>query len=100
MLLAWGRLGAGVAAAGSLLAGAPLSCSCRSAAALLAGLPLNSAVPACWFTIPLLLQARELRVPRGGGGVELERRTEVFNDKWVEEAAVKYLAKRNGQPGL
>lgn len=46
-------------------------------------------------------QARELRAARTGPKhVELERRTDVFLEKWVEEAAAKYLAKRNGHPGL
>lgn len=47
----------------------------------------------------LLLQARELRIARTGPGAgrdaELERRTDVFNEKWVEEAAAKYLARKN-----
>jgi hypothetical protein len=46
-------------------------------------------------------QAREFRAARTGPKhVELERRTDVFLEKWVEEAAAKYLAKRNGHPGL
>jgi hypothetical protein len=34
------------------------------------------------------------------GPAELERRTDVFNEKWVDEAAAKYLGKRNGAAGF
>lgn len=59
----------------------------------------------CVLTLSLLLsQARELRIARTGPGAgrdaELERRTHVFNGKWVEEAAAKYLARKNNFQGL
>jgi hypothetical protein len=47
------------------------------------------------------LQAREVRVPKTTHGpAELERRTDVFNEKWVDEAAAKYLGQRNKAPGF
>eukprot|EP00775_Hariotina_reticulata_P005421 gene5421-5654_t len=57
--------------------------------------------PVAFINGVIASQARELRAARTGPkDVELERRTDVFLEKWVEEAAAKYLAKRNGHPGL
>lgn len=58
----------------------------------------------CAAFVKLLLQARELRMSCTGVGAgkdaELERRTDVFQEKWVEEAAAKYLGKKNSYPGI
>jgi hypothetical protein len=47
-----------------------------------------------------VLQAREMRLSRGQGPPVLERRTETFKEKWVEEAAARYLGRRNKQETL
>jgi hypothetical protein len=47
------------------------------------------------------LQAREVRVPKNTNGpAELERRSHFYNEKWVDEAAAKYLGTRNKAPGF
>lgn len=46
------------------------------------------------------LQARELRVARNNQAVAIERRTDLFRDKWVEEAALRYLGRKSKQEGL
>lgn len=39
-----------------------------------------------------VVQARDLRVAKASGrDYELERRTDTFHGKWVEEAVLKYL---------
>ncbi|GLC46996.1 hypothetical protein PLESTM_002005800 [Pleodorina starrii] len=48
----------------------------------------------------LAAQARDVRMARQGSGrdYELERRTEVFRQRWVEDAVMNYLHKRLGGP--
>lgn len=46
-----------------------------------------------------VLQARELRVTRNNQ-VAIERRTDLFKDKWVDEAALRYLGRKNKQEGM
>ncbi|GFR44715.1 hypothetical protein Agub_g5715, partial [Astrephomene gubernaculifera] len=48
----------------------------------------------------LAAQARDVRLARQGSGrdYEVERRTEVFRQRWVEDAVVNYLHKRLGRP--
>ncbi|GIL68015.1 hypothetical protein Vafri_21345 [Volvox africanus] len=48
----------------------------------------------------LAAQARDVRMARQGSGrdYELERRTEVFRQRWVEDAVMNYLHKRLGRP--
>ncbi|PNW77717.1 hypothetical protein CHLRE_10g448700v5 [Chlamydomonas reinhardtii] len=48
----------------------------------------------------LAAQARELRMGKQGSGrdYEVERRTEVFRQRWVEDAVMSYLHKRMGRP--
>ncbi len=43
-------------------------------------------------------QARDLRMANGftGREFEVERRSEVFRQSWVQDAAMKYLQKRGG----
>jgi hypothetical protein len=48
----------------------------------------------------LLLQARELRVSRNNQAVAIERRTDLFRDKWVDEAALRYLGRKNKEAAL
>ncbi|EFJ41901.1 hypothetical protein VOLCADRAFT_107519 [Volvox carteri f. nagariensis] len=45
-------------------------------------------------------EARDVRMARQGSGrdYELERRTEVFRQRWVEDAVMNYLHKRLGRP--
>eukprot|EP00878_Enallax_costatus_P024278 GHUV01025903.1.p3 GENE.GHUV01025903.1~~GHUV01025903.1.p3 ORF type:complete len:111 (+),score=41.61 GHUV01025903.1:1036-1368(+) len=60
--------------------------------------------PTACINSAIASQARELRIartgPAAGRDAELERRTDVFHEKWVEEAAAKYLAKKNNYTGL
>ncbi|KAG2449612.1 hypothetical protein HYH02_005145 [Chlamydomonas schloesseri] len=48
----------------------------------------------------LAAQARELRMGKQGSGrdYEVERRTEVFRQRWVEDAVMNYMHKRMGRP--
>ena len=46
------------------------------------------------------LQARELRVSRNNQNVAIERRSDLYKDKWVEEAALRYLGRKSKQDGL
>jgi SWI/SNF-related matrix-associated actin-dependent regulator of chromatin subfamily D len=47
------------------------------------------------------VQARDLRMGSGFGGreFEVERRSEVFRQTWVQDAAMRYLQKR-GSAGM
>lgn len=46
------------------------------------------------------MQARELRVSRNNQNVAIERRSDLYKDKWVEEAALRYLGRKSKQDGL
>ncbi|KXZ46221.1 hypothetical protein GPECTOR_46g290 [Gonium pectorale] len=48
----------------------------------------------------LAAQARDVRMARQGSGrdYEVERRTEVFRQRWVEDAVMNYLHKKLGLP--
>ncbi|WIA38491.1 hypothetical protein OEZ86_001813 [Tetradesmus obliquus] len=57
--------------------------------------------PVAMLNAAIAAAAREVRVPKMfAGPAEVERRTDVFNEKWVDEAAAKYLGKRNGAAGF
>lgn len=45
-----------------------------------------------------LSQAREFRT--NTKQVAIERRTDLFRDKWVDEAALRYLGRKSKQEGL
>jgi len=57
-----------------------------------------STSPVDFINAIIASQARDLRVMKGmtGRDFELERRTDTFKDKWVEEAVVKYLMRQSG----
>lgn len=56
---------------------------------------------AAWCRIGVgCLQARELRVSRNNQAVAIERRSDLYRDKWVEEAALRYLGRKAKQDGL
>lgn len=46
------------------------------------------------------MQARELRMARSGKELAVERRTDLFKDRWVDEAALRYLGRKSKQDAL
>lgn len=56
--------------------------------------------PVCLRCGAFFEQARELRVSRNNQAVNIERRTDMFREKWVDEAALRYLGRKAKQEAL